>query len=522
MADTQATANSNGAQAQVSPLRSVLSNWIGLFVSATISLVMTPILIHGLGDLYYGMWVLIATFLDSYGLLDFGVRNALFRFVALYKGSNQRRALNSILSSGFMIALTTAAIVLLLTVLSVAFLPAFFNVEGSSRHIFRWLVALLGTGVAFAFPAQFLGTYLCACRRFDLFNFTIILTGVLRAGLIILVLRLHHGVIAVGAITFGATVLSFLLNLYLVHRSDPEVSLRPSLAERARVKELLSFSVYAFIGNIGDQLRFFVDNIVIGRVLVIALITPFNIAGRLMMLMRQLLISLASPLSGVMAELEGKDMQDELRDYFLHATRLTSILSFYVGFILLVNGRNIITLWVGPDYQESYLLLVLLIAGYCIMLAQHPSVDLLMAKHRHQPRGWWTLAEGVANLILSIVLARRYGLIGVAIGTTIPMLIVQFFVQPWYTLAISGISPRRYLREALLGPFIAAAIFLAVCWLLRSTQAVASLPRLFLSVAWQSVVFGALAYAFAMKGEERGRLLAGMQKLKSIVFGSRA
>ena len=522
MADTQATANSNGAQAQVSPLRSVLSNWIGLFVSATLSLVMTPILIHGLGDLYYGMWVLIATLLDSYGLLDFGVRNALFRFVAVYKGANQRRELNATLASGFIIALTTAAIVFLLTVLSVAFLPGFFNVEGSSRHIFRWLVAMLGTGVAFAFPAQFLGTYLCACRRFDLFNFTVILSGLLRAGLIILALRLHYGVIAVGAITFGATVLSFLLNLYLVHRSDPEVSLRPSLAERMRVKELLSFSVYAFLGNIGDHLRFFVDNIVIGRVLAIALITPFNIAGRLMVLMRQLLLSLASPLSGVMSELQGKGNEEDLRSYFLHATRLTSILSFYVGLILLVNGRHIITLWVGHGYPESYLLLVVLIVGYSITLAQHPSVDLLMAKHSHQPRGWWTLAEGVANLILSVILARRYGLIGIALGTTIPMLVVQIFVQPWYTLRASGISPRRYLREAMLGPFIAAAIFLAVCWLLRSTQTVVSFPRLFLSVAWQSVVFGALAYVFAMKAEERGRLLAGMQKLKSIVFGSRA
>ncbi len=46
-------------------LRSIFSNWLGLVVMGVTSVILTPILIHGLGDFYYGMWVLFASTLDG-------------------------------------------------------------------------------------------------------------------------------------------------------------------------------------------------------------------------------------------------------------------------------------------------------------------------------------------------------------------------------------------------------------------------------------------------------------------------
>ena len=67
---------------------------MGLAINGLISFLLTPLLVHGLGDLFFAMWMLVTTLLDSSWLLDFGMRTTVFRFVALYQGARQRKDLD--------------------------------------------------------------------------------------------------------------------------------------------------------------------------------------------------------------------------------------------------------------------------------------------------------------------------------------------------------------------------------------------------------------------------------------------
>jgi len=147
------------------------------------------------------------------------------------------------------------------------------------------------------------------------------------------------------------------------------------------------------------------------------------------------------------------------------------------------------------------------------MLAQQPSVDLLLAQGRHRLRGWWNLGEGAANLALSIYLGRRYGLIGIALGTAAPMIFVQVFIQPWYVLRTISLSPVRYLREALLGPALVSAIVLGVCGALRPWQHDYSVGWLLLSIGWQAILYLAIAWKFGLTPEEREQFRTGANYL---------
>ncbi len=151
-------------------MRSVIANWAGLGVNALLSLVMTPILLHGLGNLYFGMYMLVASVLDSCGLLDFGMRTASFRFLARHYGSGEREELDRTFASGMVITCCSAVLILLAALAAVFLLPRFFAVSAADRPVFRELILLLGGSVAAAFLSQILGTYLCAFRRFDFYN----------------------------------------------------------------------------------------------------------------------------------------------------------------------------------------------------------------------------------------------------------------------------------------------------------------------------------------------------------------
>ena len=75
-------------------LKNIFSNWLGLVVMGLISVVLTPAMVHGLGPLYYGMWALVGSLVDYSGMLDMGMRATLFRYVAFFRGANQRDSLN--------------------------------------------------------------------------------------------------------------------------------------------------------------------------------------------------------------------------------------------------------------------------------------------------------------------------------------------------------------------------------------------------------------------------------------------
>ena len=497
-------------------LHGVLSNWAGLAVNTVLSLVLTPILVHGLGDANYGMWMLVASLLDSSWLLDFGMRATVFRFVARYQGAGEREALNETFASGVAVVLGSALVIVVLSFASIFVLPGLFSIPAGSRTLFMQLLVLSGASVAASFVAQFLGSYICACRRFDLYNLISAGFGVLRALLIVAALYERRGVMAVAAVTLVSAVLSLVASAWLVRVADPALEFSLARVRREQIGKLISFSRYSFLATAGDQLRFLVDSIVIGRVLTVALITPFNIAGRIVTLFRMVMAALGSPFAGRMNELEGQDRQAELREYFLLSTRICSLASFFIALLLFLNGRALIHLWIGESYAEqSFPLLAVLLAGHVLMLAQSPAVDLLMAKGHHRLRGYWTIGEGLANLALSIYWGHKYGLIGVAMGTTVPMLAVQLFLQPWYTFFKMKMTAAHYCRSALTRPLLAAAIFLAVWAALRPLEKTSTWFGLGANFAWEALLCAILCWTVGMYRSERERVGESLRQMLS-------
>jgi hypothetical protein len=67
--------------------------------------------------------------------------------------------------------------------------------------------------------------------------------------------------------------------------------------------------------------------------------------------------------------------------------------------------------------------------------------------------------EGLANLVLSILLVRHFGLLGVALGTMVPMAFTKLFVQPWYFCRIMHFDLLEY-YTLLAKSFLATALAL--------------------------------------------------------------
>jgi O-antigen/teichoic acid export membrane protein len=497
--------------------RSILSNWTGLFVNGLISFMLTPVLVHGLGDFRYGMWVLAASAIDYLSLLDLGMRATLFRFIARFDAARDRQGLNQTVVTALTISLAIAGVAALLSTLLAVFLPGFFGVEADDAATFRWVLLLLGGSVAATFPAYLLGTYLCARQRFDLYNLASIVTGIARAGLVLIVLRTDGGLLGIAGVTLGVTIFSILLHERLLRRADPGISLDLRLTRWSRARELGSFGAFAYLNGLGDFMRFYTDAVVIGRVLGVAAVTPFSIASRLLYLFRQVIAALASPFMGAMSTLDGQGREKELQDLFLRASSTTATCSLLLVSHLLLNGSGLIRLWVGDRFGAAFPVALVLALGYVVALGQQPTVDIVLVRGQHRLRGLLSVGEGLANIVLSMYWAKQYGLIGVAAGTTVPMLFSHILIQPWYALRVIKLPAGRYFREALARPLMVCALFLGCTWFVTGGRAPVGVLHFAWTVLWETAFFALLTYGFVLTSHERGRLLARLS-----MFSSRA
>jgi O-antigen/teichoic acid export membrane protein len=483
--------------------RGFVSTWAGLIVNGIVALFLTRVLVHGLGSFYYGLWVLVSSVLDYYGLLDMGMRYSMQRFVAHYGGADQRQALNETFMTGMSMVACLALLVFFLCAALLFFLPGFFGLHGHARLLFRILLVIQSASVALGLPGRIMGAYLCGLHRFDLYNGAGIVYGLARGIVFFTVIHMGGRVVAIGVSQLLIAGFMFLLNAYFVRVADPQLSVRWSHTSWARIKELVQFSFFVFFSDIGDRLRFYTDVIVISRMLGVALATPFNVIGRLMEIFKLSLFPITGPLNTEANILEGGKKFAAARDLFLRATKACTLLAFAGTTVLVLHGRDILRFWIGEAFTSNYKLLVVLTVGYCVLLMQAPSNVFLYARSRQKLVAAFALAEGLANLGLSIYWARRYGIIGVGLGTTVPLIIMRLGIQPFYTLRIVGVGWSEFLSRTLLRPLLATATVLGLAYVTRLWSRPANVIMFAVMLLALGLLFAVVSYCVAFDWQER-------------------
>jgi O-antigen/teichoic acid export membrane protein len=121
---------------------------------------------------------------------------------------------------------------------------------------------------------------------------------------------------------------------------------------------------------------------------------------------------------------------------------------------------------VGPAYAASAPLVTILSLAALFRGASWPAATLLQGMARHHRIAVLSIASGLVNLALSIVLVQPFGVVGVAYGTLIPTVIETMLVLP-YGLRAVGAGVAGGLREIALPPLVAAVPMALVLYALR-------------------------------------------------------
>jgi len=210
---------------------------------------------------------------------------------------------------------------------------------------------------------------------------------------------------------------------------------------------VLGYGLHAFVSNAGERLRFFTDALVIGTFLPAQAITDFRVGSRPLQFLTNFVRGISRVLTPAFSRTESAGEVDAIGRLLLFGTRATALLASLGCLVLAVAGERLIDLWLGPGFDLSIRILLVLMPAYLLETSLAPTGSALLGTRHFRVLSRATIAEGLANLILSLVLIRPFGLIGFAMGTTIPMVVTRLFVLPWFACRGAGLNYTRLMRE---------------------------------------------------------------------------
>ncbi len=475
-------------------VKNVGSSWFSLGVSVLVGIFLSPFILHRLGDTAFGIWVLIFSVTGYYGLFDLGIRSSVIRYVSTYTATGDEAGLAKLINTSLATYTGIAAVAMVVTLVGSLFVDRLFRIPPEFLATARWLFLMVGGAVALGFPTGVFGGILEGMQRFYLVNVTNLVATLVRAALIVLALTHGYGLLTVALITVVLPILGSLVRAGFVLRILP-IGFGWKYVDRTSLREIASYSAVSFILMIAYKLRFKTDEIVIGSFLSVTAITYFSIGDRLLDYASEVVSSLAQIFVPMSGQSHAKGDINRLRTILVAGNRACALIIFPMTAVLIILGKSVITAWVGARYvPASYPVLVVLAVPLTFALAQSASNRILYGMAKHKSLAWVMLMESVANLILSIVLIRPFGIVGDAMGTAIPLMCTCLFFLPRHLCRLLGLRIRTFLREAYTLPLLLAIPLVVTLLLMRHWFFAHTYPELGLQILLGLLPYSAGAF----------------------------
>jgi O-antigen/teichoic acid export membrane protein len=476
-------------------IKNVGSSWFSLGVDVVVGFLLYPFILHKLGDTASGIWVLIFTITGYYGLFDLGIRSSVVRYVSKFTAVDDIEDLAKLINTSLFSYSCIGVLSLMVTAVLTVYVDTLFKIPPGFHSTARLLLWMVGAAIALGFPLGVVGGFLDGLQKFYVNNWTSVAANAIRVVLIVSALTHGKGLLTVAAITVVLPIITSLVRGVIAFRICP-VPLGMKFVDRKTFHLMANYSGVTLIIMIATQLKFKTDNIVIGSMISAAAVTYFTIGSRIVNYTQQVVMALAQNFLPVASESEATGKMDRLRKVFVAGNRLCAFTCFPITATLLILGKSIIEVWVGKKYIDtSYPVLVILIIPATLMWAQAASGRVLFGISKHKTWAFVTLAEGIANLVLSIVLVRLFihtsverAIEGDAYGTAIPLACSMILFMPGHLCKQLGIRIRTYLREAYALPVLITVPMVLVLLLMQRWF----IPHHYVELAVQLLIAGAV------------------------------
>jgi O-antigen/teichoic acid export membrane protein len=286
---------------------------------------------------------------------------------------------------------------------------------------------------------------------------------------------------------------------------------------RELIREMISVSIFHFLGTIVDMLFWATDKVILGILASSVAVALYNVGGTF----NNIVMSMTSSISGVLVpKITGMVVTNtdkrEWTKLFIKVGRIQFLIIALIVSGFSVFGQTFINLWAGPEYADSFWVAVLTLFPLCIPLIQNTGLNFVTAQNKHQFRSVVYLIIAILNVISTYLVVPTLGIIGAALCSCVSYLLGQGLIMNIYYYKVTGLDIPLFWKN-ILKMAIIPGLMLVAGLLLKQLVALDNWLTFFAGVILYTAVYLILMYLFAMNDYEKDIVRKPAQKIIRIL-----
>ncbi len=490
----------------------VFSNYMALAVTAVSAIVVTPLLLHHLGRSAFGVWVLASTVVAYLELFELGFGGATTKLVAEDAHVRPDQAVRMI-NTTFFVLVPMGVIALGMGIVIAFFFPNIVHVSAVLHDQVIICVAVLAVGLAVSIPGDTFGGSLMGHQRFDLLSMSNASMGIAISVASVVIVVLGGGIVPLAVATTIISVSFQGVRWALLRHIIPEARIRPRLVDRLRLRAAANISGWFLLSAVLQATLQACDVVIVGIVLGVRPAAVYAVGAKLAKAANQSLDSLAVVFFPYASATVRNSDAGGLKNIVIDAVRVTLLVGILIALLLIVLAGPGIRAWVGPGYDTSAHVLVILAVAVGLASPVRSLGQVLLGSGNLKVVCAVSGLEVLVNFTLSVTLAHVIGPVGVAVGTLAGVLLVRLPGILVIGSRAVGVKIAGLLRGAVVPHILPAAACAAVLLVGRSLTGY-SFPGAILNGLAGTVTYVGLYLAAGATPGERQRASAMVKNLR--------
>lgn len=463
----------------------MLTSFVEFGLRLGLQAALAPLVLRVAGQETLGAYGALMQVIGYLALVDLGFGVALSRYLAQAFGyDDQKERFGKIFTTGRTFYLASNCVVALFAFILSIYVGNLFSLSSSVEMQARIGLRVLAVWSVLRTPLAVYGGALIATQNLAAANIINMVGNVFR--LILSLGMVLLGFDLIGLILAGvfAEAVTFSLQWRQHRKIYPTEKFGWGIPNWRLFREMLGFGIGYLLVIIGGRLAFNTDNLVVGYLYGGVATSIYYTTQMPTFLLIALIWKITDNAGPAFNELYAKKEMERLRNAYYKLIKYGLIPSLGLGLGLLVCNRILITLWVGEGQYAGNLMTVSLALFAVGTVINHVNALVLVAYGAVRLLSIISIAGGVCNLGLSLLLGKIIGLQGVMVASAVVETVIVGILCV-YSLSLLKINVFSLWRKAAVPALLANLFVIPVAAFIYLYHQTAS---------WPMLIFGFLVF----------------------------
>ena len=415
-----------------SAFKANVASLMSKIVSVIGPLILVPIFVKYLTIEEYGIWLIVLSIMSFFYLTNVGILQVVTNAIAKDISMEKVDYYSQVASSGYYLfrKITLSVLLIAATIFAVIsyFDPAIYN-KGAVP------LAIMLTAILVTYPLFVYRNVLRGLDQIHLEQMCEILLGSVTRYIATIIALLSGFKLIMLAVIYGiGHCFPSLGAKYVLKKLIPKFKISRANRSAEITKNMIRPSASFFILMVSGSLLSSTDNLVIGTFVGAESVPMYAIPMQLILLFLHTIGIVSITKMPLMSGLYKKGNFKELQSLYRTLLFFSSMIASIAIVNLIFFGEVIIVAWAGPEIFPGNDVFFLMLFFTFIFSLSWPSDAVLTASEKHAAYANMTVVEAILNVILTIYLTYKYGLIGAISGTVVSRLLTNAWFMFYQTL----------------------------------------------------------------------------------------